>query len=487
MLPQPKLNLSPYLELYDRLIPRDHFLRKVLDTVDFSFIYDELQDKYCLDNGRTAKDPVLLFKYLFLKVISDLSDADLVERSRYDMAYKFFLGLAPEEDVIHPSLLTKFRRQRLKDAGLLDRLLGKTIEIAQGHGLLKGKTIIVDSVHTGSRYNRKTPAQYLMEKNKAVRKAVHKLQPALAEGMPEKPEDEGFEAQQAHSRELVSYLESREETRKLPGVREKVNLLSEILEDMDASQPVSDDADARTGHKTADSSFYGYKSHLAMTEERLVTGAVVTSGEKTDGKYLQELVGKTEAAGYEVEGVIGDKAYSEKENLSYAESRGIKLYSRLSKSVTHEPANKIQGFEYNKDADMYVCPAGHMSKKKKYNKKGKSNENPQMRYYFDVGICRNCPKREGCYKEGAKTKTYTVKIKSPEHKRQMEFQETEEFRERVKERYKIEAKNGELKTRHGYGRAYSSGLENMELQAAVTLFAVNIKRIITLLGEKGRE
>lgn len=280
MLPQPKLILSPYMELYDKLIPQDHFLRKVLAIVDFSFIYEELQNKYCLDNGRTAKDPVLLFKYLFLKAIHDLSDVDLVERSHYDLSYKFFLGLAPEDDVIHPSLLTKFRRQRLKDDDLLDKLLAKTIAIAQEHGLLKGKSIIVDSVHTASRYNRKTPVQYLMEKSKALRKAIYELQPALKGGLPEKPLEEDFEIQQAYSKELVSYLQSREEIEKLPAVREKVNLLSEILEDMDASQPISDDTDAKIGHKTADSSFYGYKSHLAMTEERIITGAVVTSGEK---------------------------------------------------------------------------------------------------------------------------------------------------------------------------------------------------------------
>ena len=183
--------------------------------------------------------------------------------------------------------------------------------------------------------------------------------------------------------------------------------------------------------------------------------------------------------------VLGDKAYSERSNLSYAKRKDIKLYSRLNKAVTHELSNKIQGFEYNKDAEMYVCPAGHMSVKKKYNKKGNSNQNPQMRYYFDVEKCRHCPPKDGCYQKDAKTKTYTVKIKSPEHLRQMEFQETEEFQERIKERYKIEAKNGELKTRHGYDRAYSSGLDSMELQAAVTLFTVNIKRIIALLSEKG--
>lgn len=59
----------------------------------------------------------------------------------------------PEDDVIDPSLLTKFRRQRLQDVNLLDMLITKSISIAKKNGLLKSKTIIVDSTHTVSRYN----------------------------------------------------------------------------------------------------------------------------------------------------------------------------------------------------------------------------------------------------------------------------------------------------------------------------------------------
>ena len=54
----------------------------------------------------------------------------------------------------------------------------------------------------------------------------------------------------------------------------------------------------------------------------------------------------------------------------------------------------------------------------------------------------------------------------------------------MKERYKIEAKNGELKQRHGYDIASSSGLAAMEMQGAMTIFAVNLKRIVKLINEK---
>ena len=85
------------------IVPKDHILRKIRELIDFSFIYDELKNKYCLDNGRNAKKPILLFKYLLLKYLYNLSDNGVVERSQYDMSFKYFLELTPEEEVIHPS------------------------------------------------------------------------------------------------------------------------------------------------------------------------------------------------------------------------------------------------------------------------------------------------------------------------------------------------------------------------------------------------
>lgn len=67
-----------------------------------------------MDNGRNAVSPVRMFKYLLLKTIYDLSDINVVECSKYDMSFKYFLDMAPEEEVINPSSLTNFRKLRLK-------------------------------------------------------------------------------------------------------------------------------------------------------------------------------------------------------------------------------------------------------------------------------------------------------------------------------------------------------------------------------------
>lgn len=98
--------LSPYAGMYELAIPKDNLLRQMNELVDFNFIYDELVNVYCQNNGRGAIDPVRMFKYLLLKSIFDISDVDVVERSKYDMSFKCFLEMTLEEGVIDASSLT---------------------------------------------------------------------------------------------------------------------------------------------------------------------------------------------------------------------------------------------------------------------------------------------------------------------------------------------------------------------------------------------
>ena len=93
--------------------------------------------------------------------------------------------------------------------------------------------------------------------------------------------------------------------------------------------------------------------------------------------------------------------------------------------------------------------------------------------------------KNDCYKEGAKSKTYSITIKTDTQKEQLAFQETTEFKDIYRnERYKIEAKNAELKNVFGYDKAESYGIEAMQMQGVITMFTANIKRIIKLIAMK---
>jgi transposase len=170
---QNKIQLSEFSSLYAMIVPETNLLRKINDLIDFTFIHDELVNKYCQNNGRNAESPIRMFKYLLLKTIYTLSDVDVVERSRFDLSFKYFLDMTPEEGVINSSSLTKFRKLRLKDTDLLNLLISKTVSIALAKGIIRTKSIILDATHTHSKSNPFSAIEVLRERSKQLRKVVY--------------------------------------------------------------------------------------------------------------------------------------------------------------------------------------------------------------------------------------------------------------------------------------------------------------------------
>ena len=470
--------LSPYIALYDIIIPKDHELRQLNELVDFSFVDEMLRDTYTLDNGRPGYRPQVMFKYLMLKRMYELSDRDVVSRAMTDMAFKYFLGIAPEADVIDPSSLTKFRKQRMKDDTIMDTLISRSVAIARENGIKLSNTLIVDSTHTEARYGTKSAREYLLEVCKNLRKKVYAVDESYTEKMPKKPDNHQigiYEEVVKYCQKVLDTVNSDEKLKVYKNISENINLLQETVDDINEELTISKDPDARIGHKTADTEYFGYKTHIAMTPERIITAASVTSGEKADGKELPELVRKMEENGVSVENIVGDGAYSEKE---------IRLVSKLSKVVTYgNRKNELDdGFSYNKDAQMYVCPAGHMAVRKARTGVNSPDKPQRESYFFDTDKCRSCPMKEKCgFKDGQKSKSYNVTVRMSQiHQEHQDKQNTEYYQQLAHERYKIEAKNAELKNEHGYAHTVYTGQHGMTLQAGVSIFVVNLKRILNL-------
>jgi len=104
------------------------------------------------------------------------------------------------------------------------------------------------------------------------------------------------------------------------------------------------------------------------------------------------------------------------------------LISKLNPNITGETSHRKVVFEFNKNAGMYVCPAGHLAIRKARTGKKNQGANQAETYSFNIEKYKVCLMRIGCYKEGSKSKTYSMRVKSKEHKEKLRLQETNEFK-----------------------------------------------------------
>ncbi|WP_342405537.1 IS1182 family transposase [Brevibacillus sp. FSL K6-2834] len=482
--PSKQITASFHAELY-KLIPADHPLRKINEIVDFTFIHELVRSSYCEHYGRPANEPELLFRLLFLQVLYNLSDERIIQETQVNLAYKWFLGLNPEDPLPDPSQLSRFRNHRL-GAGAVDEVLKSVVRQCIEKGLVKSKTIIMDSTHTLAASQKQKPLEVLRDAAKRLFRVVVKKHPKLEKKLPRLPELK--KDQEDAEKIMLHYLAELGETVEtlLPdhegSISEKVKIAKAIVEDerLLANKGIMSaiDPDARFGWKSNTKSFFGYKEHIAMTEEEIITAVEVTGGSTDDGKQFKQLLNQSLDVGIEVQEVIADTAYSGKDNLDEMKAKKIQPVVPLN-PIVHNGGLRQEGFEYNKDADFVICPAGQHSIRKAV-QGSKSGKSRSLVFYFDTEKCKTCPLREGCFKPGAKSKTYSIRIVAETYKAQIEFENSDTFKERIRRRSIIEHKNAELKRYHGMTKAKYRGLFRMRIQAILTTFVVNVKRMIKL-------
>ncbi len=478
---QTTMELSPYQNLYDKIIPPNHILRRLKENIDFSFINPMLKKQYCEHYGRPAKEPEMMFKLLFLKKIYDLSDERVISSAQTDMAYKYFLGLSPEEKMVDPSLLTKFRKTRITE-DILEELLKETIQQAIKKGLVKSGTIIVDATHVEAAVQAKSVPQVLRELTKSLRKEIYKYEYGLSERFPDKPSLEADISEEiAYTYRLLENIREGVEQSGNQAIKELYQRIRDLL-DTERIRKIrsKDDEDARFGHKTPTKKFFGYKTHIAMSDDRIITGIEVTDGARPDGLQLPRLIENSKKNGVTVKEVVGDMAYVSDENLAVCEEQEVTLYARTNSAVAAAAnADLEEGFGYSKDAHMLQCPAGYLATRVE-NRKA-DNGNTYARYCFSAKACKKCPLRDQCKVGKSKTHTYNITQPDAVHQARLDFENSEAFKKKLEIRHRIEEKNGEMKTAHGFRRADSVGLIAMRLQAYLTAVVVNMKRIIAVI------
>ena len=471
--------------LYNK-IPENHILKSINKVVDFTFINEMLEDSYCKYYGRPAREPEMMIKLSVLQCLYNLSDVKVIEESNLNIAYLWFLGVNPDEELPDPSLLAKFRKMRLKEV-TLDDIITEIVRQCVEKGIIQSGSISIDATHTQANTKKKVPERIMKHLARKILKNFTEeggeITEQINDNIPDYKEIEDHNVAKAVMKEYVETLaeqvEKASSDSNMPETKAAIKKAREVLESPQFIQQKGIrsliDEDARVGRKSKKESFFGYKTEFTMlTDEKIITAVNVYNGAYVDGTGTKELLERTSKAGIDITEMYGDKAYFRKPILDEIAKCNATAYIPVSETVYKIDESK---YTYNKDSDEWYCTEGNRTEKRiKAKRKKNGKEFETYKYYFDIQQCRNCPRRQECTGK-AKRKILHISINTPEFYELSQRQKTKEFKEKYKQRAYQEGKNGEMKQHHGLARATGYGLRSMQIQAKLTTLAVNLKRI----------
>ena len=436
------------LVLLEELVPQDHFLRKVEAAVDFSFIHDMCKDLYCLDNGRPAIEPELLFKMLLLGYLYGIkSEIKLAQAVNENIAFKWFLGIKLTEKGPDHATISANRVRRFRDNNIAEQIFDEILRQCIGKGLVGGAILYTDSTHIKAKANKHrkalvtvntSPKEYIEELDEQIaldREILNKKPFDKNDNDPDPPEGGGTTTR------MVS------------------------LTDPDSGQQTRDgkpDGFHYSEHRTVDS------------KNNVIVNVHVEPANVNDitpvSKILQEIkhrLGRLPKymgfdAGYHSAWIAH---LLEKNNV-----QGVIGYRR------HTHQQEVFGkyrFRYEPYFDAYTCPEGKHLYWKTTNRTG------YREYWSSSKDCANCPRKNECMSEKSKRRLVTRHVWQDALEEVTWFTKTTIGRRIYSWRKQtIERSFAEAKENHGLRFARMLGIKNMREQCFLTAAAQNIKRLV---------
>lgn len=83
------MQLKYHIVTIEDLVPEDYFLRKLEESLDLSFVYEETAHLYSRRYGRPPIDPVVIVKYLLVGFLYGIpSERQIEERCADSSAFR---------------------------------------------------------------------------------------------------------------------------------------------------------------------------------------------------------------------------------------------------------------------------------------------------------------------------------------------------------------------------------------------------------------
>ncbi len=154
----------------EELVPKDSIFRKIDKYIDFTFIYEEVKELYCENNGRPSIDPVVLFKLVFIQAIDGIkSMRQTCKKIKVDAEYRWFLGIPFGKDTPHFSTFSKNYERRFKDNDIFEKIFINIVNQAIKYNLVDETIFYTDSTHKKANANKNKFNDMIIEETKKRR------------------------------------------------------------------------------------------------------------------------------------------------------------------------------------------------------------------------------------------------------------------------------------------------------------------------------
>lgn len=494
--------------VFEKLVPPDHYLRRVKDLIDFEAFRGFVRDAYSSDQGRPAVDPILLIKIEFLEFHYGLSDREVIAEAQVNVAFRYFLDLSLESRLPVPSLLSQFRTRlgEERHQAIFDELVRQ----AREHGLVKDRLRLKDSTHVVA--NVAVPSTLVL-----VAQVRQRLLKALQPYAPERVEEEEKEAvtirkatadlkdkerlahRVAHLRKIVAWADElasalgpvpEKGDRKRQALEQALELAHKVLADRDdpkASGRVRSavDPDARRG-KHGD--YYdGYKLDVLVdADSEIITALEVLPGngdEAADSEVLlrhEEEVHGNDVAELSVDGIISNRGKVLR-SLEDPKGLGVTVYAPPPSETNSGGYFSSDQFTLEQQEEVLTCPAGQQTRNRYPNSNGTG-----WRFSFRRSQCRDCPLLHQCMAELPAKRGRMVYKNSyqAEYDRLRARSQTKRYQEVRREHPKVERKLSEVVQRHVGRRTRYRGRWRVKIQYLLLGIVVNVKRMVKQLYQK---
>ena len=440
-------NIQSEMILYtmDQLVPEESLFRKIDKYIDFTFIYEKVQDLYCLDNGRNSVDPVVLFKLVFIQALDGLkSMRKTCEKVKVDLEYRWFLGIPLGQDTPHYSTFSQNYIRRFKGTNIFEEIFVNIVEQAIEKGLVKGETFFTDSTHKKANANKN-------KFHEEVQEVVHKRRKWLEEEINTERKKQG--------KKEFEYEDK---------ITEKTVKVS--------------DTDEESGYYHRDNKEKGfmYLDHRTVDSKcNIIVDCHVTKGNVHDSQpFIERAEYIKNKFGFEAKEWGLDSGYDTIDIKRYFEENkifGVIAYRRYQQGETE--IRKWQ-FNFNKEKDYYICPKTGVI----LPYTGKIDRNG-YKYYSSKENCTGCPHiKECCVKKGYRVLTRIICEELNEKSRERRLSERGKAMYKIRKE-KVERSFADSKNNHAYRYAMYKGIEKNQNYTWLICAAQNMKNIAIKLDK----